>query len=579
MQEYDEYNKYIYNWLPKFINKLMTEKYESLPFYILNKHFFDFPDRRGNTNKFILIGNNMIDPDKIFFVLDEETWKKIKRDYPNEIELKFKGIFNNGKCILEINNNIYYFYYIINNNIEEGYFKFNNKICKEEILSTFFNQDIRDFINKYKIREINETQKIYYENDYFLIKIKEKENKDNRINNSRKDNEIENDKFGEKNIKTQINTIDKNSHIYDNINDLYILKQNKNNFNEIPISKISKPNDNPIEIKDNNEYLKSIKIYKCAYYYFIFEQFLMDKCKNVLNFESLNLYLIDKTWIKYFKNHCNYNTIINNLNSQIENFQDDPKIFCDYFSRKYLLYSRTLQNKPYPPEKNKITDNEYYFDNYEFIDEKTLKIFLEEFNAFNADKLFKSYQIIIKNDFFIVIFDKNNLEVMNKNDRFLFSANNSIDLSIIEKAFKFSDYKSAFKDLDIKDINIPEQKVIYKMKFQIGKMRNISLIMNNNRLRRYNLEYKIKNKLMFNENHNEQQRQNKLYISYDNNNLKEQEIFLNKNNNEINGFISDNDIENIKIIQNNNKKENFRNYSSNNHNDEFAKKILNFILE
>lgn len=115
MQEYDEYNKYIYNWLPKFINKLMTEKYESLPFYILNKHFFDFPDRRGNTNKFILIGNNMIDPDKIFFVLDEETWKKIKRDYPNEIELKFKGIFNNGKCILEINNNIYYFYYIINN--------------------------------------------------------------------------------------------------------------------------------------------------------------------------------------------------------------------------------------------------------------------------------------------------------------------------------------------------------------------------------------------------------------------------------------------------------------------------------
>ena len=248
-------------------------------------------------------------------------------------------------------------------------------------------------------------------------------------------------------------------------------------------------------------------------------------------------------------------------------------------ARKYPLYSSISYNKPYPPEKNEISDNEYYFDNYEFIDEKTLKILLKEFNAFNADKLFKSYKVIIKNDFFIVIYDKNNLEVLNKNDRFLFSANNSIDLSIIEKAFKFSDYKSAFKDLDIKDLNIQEQNVIYKMKFQIGKMRNISLIMNNNRLRRYNLEYRIKNKLMHSENHNEVQRQNKLYLSYDNNNLNKQELLHNKNNNEINGFISDNDIENIKIIQNNNKRENLRNYSSNNKNDEFTKKNLNFILE
>ena len=540
MLEYDEYYKYIYNWLPKFRNKLMIAKNESLPFYALNKHFFDFPEGRGNSNRFILIGNNMIDPDKTFFVLDEETWIKIKRDYPNEIELKVKGIFNNGKCIFEINNSIYYFYYIINNNIEEGYFKFNNKITKEEILSIFFNKEIRDFINKFKIRQINETQRIYYENDYFLIKIKEKDNKDKIANNFRKNNEIVNDKFGEMNIKIELNTIDKINHTYDNIY-------------ETPNTKIRKPNGYPIEIKDNIEYLKSLKIYKCAYYYFDFEQFLMHKCKNILNFESLNLYLIDKIWIKYFKDHCNYNTIIQYLNSQIENSQNDYNIFCDYFSRKYPLYSRTLHNKPYPPRKNGITDNEYYFDNYEFIDEKTLKIFLEEFNAFNADKLFKSYKVIIKNDFFIVIYDKYNLEVMNKNDRFLFSANNSIDLSIIEKAFKFSDYNSAFKDLDIKDLNIPEQNIIYKMKFQIGKMRNISLIMNNNRLRRYNLEYKIKNKLMFSENHNEQQIQNKLNQTCDNNNLNEKELLHNKKNNEINDFISDNDIKNIKIIQNNKK--------------------------
>jgi len=307
------------------------------------------------------------------------------------------------------------------------------------------------------------------------------------------------------NIKMELNTIDKKTNIYDNINDLY--------DKETTTTIISKQNCIPSEINNNKGYLESLKIYKCAYHYFNFEQFLINKCKKVLNFESLYLYLIDKTWMKYFKAHCNYNTIANHLNSQIDNFKNEEKIFCDYFSKKYPSYSRSLQKKPYPPEKNKISDKEYYFDNYDFIDEKTLKIFLEEFNAFNADKIFKSYKVILKNDFFIVIYDKNHLEVMNKNERFLFSANNIIDLSIIEKSFKFSDYKSGFKDLNIKDLNIPEQNVIYKMKFLIGKMRNISLIMSNNRLRRYNLEYKIKNNLILSENHNEPKRQNKSHQS------------------------------------------------------------------
>ena len=168
------------------------------------------------------------------------------------------------------------------------------------------------------------------------------------------------------------------------------------------------------------------------------------------------------------------------------------------------------------------------------------------------------------------------MEVINKNERFLFSANNFIDLSIIEKSFKFSDYKSAFKDLNIKDLNIPEQNVIYKMKFLIGKMRNISLIMSNNRLRRYNLEYKIKNNLILSENHNEPKRQNKSHQRYVktelNNKLNEQELFYSKKNNTINGFISDNDINKIKIMQNNNKRENT--YSNNYYNDKFTKLIL-----
>jgi len=57
-----------------------------------------------------------------------------------------------------------------------------------------------------------------------------------------------------------------------------------------------------------------------------------------------------------------------------------------------------------------------------------------------------------------------------------------------------------------------------------------------------------------------------------NNNLNEQELFYSKKNNTINGFISDNDINKIKIMQNNNKRENT--YSNNYYNDKFTKLIL-----
>ena len=519
MLENDEYNKNILNWISIFRNKLMTTKYECTPFYALNKDFYEFEERRGNSNRYILIGNNTINPDKAFFILDEETWRKIKGGYPNEIELKVKGTFNNKKCVIEINNSIYYFYYIMNNNIGEGYFKFNNDECKEDILRIFFDKEVHDFIYKFKIRQINSTQNIYYDKGYFSIKIKDKNNKDNNRN--------ENNKFDEWNNNNEQKNKDTIRNKYNNVNDEYILNKNKNkNKNKVKDAQIginSKQNDNPGVIKNKNEYQNSLKMYKCAYYYFHFEQFLNHKCRNVLNFESLNLYLIDKTWMNYFKNHCNYDQIIKHLSSNIENFKNEHNIFCDYFARKYPLNLRSLLNKPCPPKKNRITEKEYFFDDYDFIDEQTLNIFLEEFNVLNANRIFKLYEVIIKNDIFIVIYDINNLEVMTKNDRLLFSVDNAKDLPMIKDAFKFSDYKKALRDLNIKDIYIPEQIMIDKMNLQIGKMRNLYMIMNennNNQFINYNTEnnfYKnnIKNDPMLNDYNYNYNNQNTLYQSYD----------------------------------------------------------------
>ena len=525
MLEYDEHNKSILNWISLFRNKLMTTKYECIPFYALNKDFYEFEEKRGNSNRYILIGNNTINPDKAFFILDGKTWMKIKGAYPNEIELKVKGTFNNKKCVIEINNSIYYFYYIMNNNIREGYFKFNNDECKEDILRIFFDKEISDFIYKFKIRQINSTQTIYYDKGYFSIKIKDKNNK---ANNKIEKNSI----FDEWNNNEEQNKMDIIKNKYNNVNDEYILNKNKNKNKDkdAPIGINSKKSDNPSIIKNKSEYQNSLKLYKCAYYYFHFEQFLKHKCKNVLNFESLNLYLIDKTWMNYFKDHCNYDKVIKYLSSNIENFKKEHNIFCDYFARKYPLNLKTIQHKPYPPKKNIITDKEYFFDNYDFIDGNILNIFLEEFNVFNANRLFNSYEVIIKNDIFIVIYDINNLEVMNKNDRLLFSVDNSKDLPMIKDAFKFSDYKKALRDLNITDIYIPEIYIIDRKNSQIGKMRNLSLIMNDNnydnQYRNYNTEnnyYKnyIKNNPVLNDYNynydynNNYNNQNALYQSYD----------------------------------------------------------------
>ena len=380
MLENDEYNKTILNWTSIFRNKLMKTNYECLPFYVLNKDFFEFEERRGNCNRYILIGNDMVNPDKSFFILDYETWMKIKEGYPSEIELKVKGTFNNKKCVIEINNSIYYFYYIMNNNIVEGFFNFNSDKIKEDILRIFFDKEVKDFIYKYKIREINSTQNIYGDEGYFSIKIKDKNNKTNN-----------NNKIEEWNYNEEQNKMDKNSNKYNNVNDEYILIKNKSkNKNKIkekdkdkdaPISTNSKLNDNPSVIKNINEYKNSLKLYKCAYYYFQFEQFLKNKFKSILNFETLNLYLISKTWLDYFKNHCNYDKVIKHLSSNIENFQNEHNIFCDYFARKYPLNLKTIQNKPYAPKKINISEKEYFLDDYDFIDEQILNLFLEEFNV------------------------------------------------------------------------------------------------------------------------------------------------------------------------------------------------------
>ena len=432
------YFKYVSDSFAKFKEDLKSIKEKTkFKYFILNKEFFDSSEKREKVNHLILLNefkddnydDLIIDPEKDFYLLNKSSWIKIKADFPQEIELKFYGLFCNNKFILKINNQIYYFYYYINNNdnnIKEGYFQFNNSEFGKTIILKFFDSEISSFFKEMKIREINKKQTIHYNKNSFIFRLKTKE----------------------------------------------------------------KNNDIAFIPKNNEKYTISLKIYKCIYYYFRFRHWTITIFLENQNKKKYKLCLIDSNWLNSFKKKCNYE-LIKDINEK-EDLTDD-EIFADFFAKKYPLPSEILDDKPKKPKKIKI-NNEYYYKDFDFIDEKTLDMFLEAFN-YNEYKLkFRLYNVIKKNNIIILIYNNNNLEIILvedsiriiKKERLLFTVYKSEDLPIIENAFLSSNYENALTELNIKNKNLEMQKV-FKNKNEIATMRNISI--------KYNKNIKILNKL------------------------------------------------------------------------------------
>ena len=300
----NKYKNFIINWFTEFKNKLIVSKYETGVFYVLNKDFlFVYPEREIVNTK-LLIKNNegeeIINPDKTFFILDNDTWLKIKNDYQNEKEIKINYEINNNKCILQIDWHIYYFYYIINDNIEEGYFKFIKHEFAGSILEKFNKLAINDFFKEMNINKTNELQTIIIKKmKYFYLKIKPKE----------------------KQIEISIDNSFKRN------NNIRIDNKNNKIFNEHKNEIIGFNNkiDKPIALKEtkinthiniNND---SLKIYKCIYYYYQFEKEINSNANN--NDLNLKLFLIDKIWLNNFKNKCDYDSFKNIIKENKERFK------------------------------------------------------------------------------------------------------------------------------------------------------------------------------------------------------------------------------------------------------------------
>ena len=237
------YQQQFKEWKEEFKSNIKTLN-KSATLYIVNKELFSSKNKFGNFNSKIVDNNNEIDEEKIFVIINEHLWSKIKIDFPNEKEIKISGNYENKKYVFRINDFIYYFYHINDlNHLIEGYFRFELRNKASEIFSKFISSNFNDFINEYNINiNSNELQVINFNGDKFFFKRKtdNKNNNNNNINNNPQFNNFGN--FG-----------NNNNQIFNNVNNNRLFP-NVNNQNNFKNNKIPRNPNNNININNFNNF-------------------------------------------------------------------------------------------------------------------------------------------------------------------------------------------------------------------------------------------------------------------------------------------------------------------------------------
>ena len=222
------YQNELNQWYKEFKNKINTNTCNSEKLYIMNKEFFVAHNKNANFNQKIMNSLNEIEENKNFFIVNDDIWRKIKKDYLYEKEIKIEGRYENKKYLFMINGYIYYFYFINDNNLIEGYFRFQTSKQSSEIISLFIGNNTNDFINKFSII-LNERSeiKINYHSSYFFFRIKPNNEPKNVIMN-----QINNNKFNNFENLNNNKNINHNNIIMNNMNNNVIINFNNNNHHQ-----------------------------------------------------------------------------------------------------------------------------------------------------------------------------------------------------------------------------------------------------------------------------------------------------------------------------------------------------------
>ena len=271
--------KLMNEWIIKFKTNIKTKNGRDNLFLIIPELLHS--KRSMNLNAKILNNDKEIEEKRQFYIINNDIWQIIKKENPNEKEIKIEGRYDNKKYIFLINQFIYYFYCVNEKDeLKEGYFRFQEEMDGKIIINEFINESIEQFINKYHIKSSKDLQTIKYKTTYFLFQFKSGF-KENIINNNNINRNIINNINNKKNVKKEFN------------NNF----QNNNNFNIFPIQNVFNHGGH---LNNNNIQNNQININNIINN----NKFNFPKSKNVFNNNNItgnNLNIINNNFINQKK--------------------------------------------------------------------------------------------------------------------------------------------------------------------------------------------------------------------------------------------------------------------------------------
>ena len=407
--------------------------------------------------------SNVLNPEDDFFVVNKTTWFSIKGKIKvKQAPVRKLGYFCNQKLVFVFNRFCYFFYIdktLDENSIYEGYFNFINKHNYEKVVFLLKSSEINNFFETINANVELYNQILYYKGCTFELILKnnienrtdynknEKLNVNKKINDQKRSekslfssnfhkifnrNKINNKKNSnessiEKNNSLESNyrinnsarniSLDRNNNYisidsnlsrersYNNINSKrnYFSKNSEIIPEHFPNRKLSKTEDENLN-----------RILKAVIYYYCFHKMFMKKLDSQQEINDLNVCMINKDWLNFFKNKYKFDKVRIFLDKKYELVQE-----LNYLEYKNSLIKACrikdfllIKNQPIKPLVKEFTEfGQEYYENYELINNNTYTVFKEVFGSYELEEIREFKINIIKKRGIIINYTPNQIEV------------------------------------------------------------------------------------------------------------------------------------------------------------------------
>ena len=409
----------------------------------------------------------ILNPEDDFFVVNKTTWYSIKgKIRVKQAPVRKIGYFCNKKLVIVFDRFCYFFYKdktLDEKTIFEGYLNFINKHNFEKVVFLLYSSEISYFFEKINADVELYNQILYYKGTTFELILKKniqnktdydkKENLNNNkiiynqkkseksifssnfqkiLNRNKKNNKMDtiNESSIEKNSSIELNYRGNNSarNISLDRSDNYISINNnlsrERSYDNINSKRncFAKNSDIIPKHFPNRKLLKAEeenlnKILKAIIYYYCFNKMLMMKLDLKQEINDLNLYMINKDWLNFFKNKYNFKKIKACLDKKYD-FVDELNYleYKDYLIKACKIKDFLLiKTQPIKPLVKEFTEfGQEYYENYELISYNSFIAFKEAFGSYELEEIREFKINIIKKRGIIINYSPNQIELSKK---------------------------------------------------------------------------------------------------------------------------------------------------------------------